>query len=107
MEANRLVIAGLLVDIGSRRVSPAGIPQRRFRIEHRSRQVEAGTARDVRCRLTVKAAGAELDARLAELAVGDRVEVEGFLARSSFRDGDASIELHATRLQRLDDTANG
>ena len=98
-ETNHLTITGLVVDVGSRRVSPAGIPQQRITIEHRSRQVEAGIPREARCRIDVKIAGEEL-ARIARtLAVGQQVGIEGFLTRAGFKGSEASIVLHATGIR--------
>lgn len=102
MEANRLAITGTVVDVGRSRVSPAGVPQQRISIEHRSRQVEAGIPREARCRLDVKVAGTELAGIARELQVGQRVGIEGFLAQAGFKGSDAGIVVHATRIQVLD-----
>lgn len=104
MEANRLTITGLVVDVGARRVSPAGIPQQRISIEHRSRQVEAGIPREARCRIDVKVAGEELGTIARTLNVGQRVGIEGFLTKSGFKG--EGILVHATRIQVLDDTSH-
>ena len=101
MEANRLAITGTVVDVGRSRVSPAGIPQHSLSIEHRSRQVEAGIAREARCRIDVKVAGEALAGTVRQLRTGQRVAVEGFLTRKGFREGDAGIVVHATRIQVL------
>ena len=98
-ETNHLTITGQVVDVGSRRVSPAGIPQQRITIEHRSRQIEAGTPREARCRLDVKIAGEDFSALLRTLVVGQQVEVEGFLTRSGFKGSEASVVIHATGIK--------
>ena len=102
METNHLSITGLVVDAGRGRVGPAGIPQYRFTIEHRSRQVEAGIPREARCRVDVKVAGEELGRIARQVIVGQRVGIEGFLARSGYKGSDAGIVVHATRIQVLD-----
>lgn len=102
-ETNRLVITGTVVEIGSRRVSPAGIPQQRFILEHRSRQVEAGIPREARCRIDVKVAGEDMTGLLKTLGVGQQVEVEGFLTRSGFKGSEASIVVHATGIRTQGD----
>jgi primosomal replication protein N len=102
-ETNRLTITGTIVEVGSRRVSPAGIPQQRITVEHRSRQVEAGVPREARCRIEVKIAGVEFAALLRTLVVGQRVEVEGFLTRSGFKGSEASIVVHATGIRITSD----
>ena len=105
-EANRLTITGTVVFIGPRRASPAGIPQQKITIEHRSRQVEAGIPREARCRLDVKVAGEELAGIARTLEVGQQVEVEGFITRAGFRESEASVVLHAEIL-RVASGANG
>ena len=83
-------------------MSPAGVPQHRITIEHRSRQVEAGTPREARCRIDVKIAGEELASVARTLVVGQQVGIEGFLTKSGFKGSDGSIVVHATRIQVLD-----
>lgn len=99
MENNRLTITGLVVEVSGERASPAGVPQRRITIEHRSRQVEAGIPREARCRIDVKIAGEDLAAVVRNIAVGQQVGVEGFLTRSGFKGSDASLVVHATRIE--------
>jgi len=98
-ETNRLTITGQVVYVGSRRVSPAGIPQQRITIEHRSRQVEAGIPREARCRIDVKIAGEDFSGMARTLSIGQQVEVEGFLTRSGFKGSEASIVVHATGMR--------
>ena len=102
-ETNRLTITGQVVDVGSRRVSPAGIPQQRITIEHRSRQVEAGIPREARCRIDVKMVGEELALLARSLSTGQQVEVEGFLTRSGFKGSEASIVVHAISVRATGD----
>lgn len=102
-ETNHLTITGQVVDVGSRRMSPAGIPQQRISIEHRSRQVEAGIPREARCRIDVKMAGEALALLAKTLVVGQQVEVEGFLTRSGFKGSEASIVVHASSVRIMGD----
>lgn len=66
------------------RMTPAGVPSIRFTVEHRSTVVEAGHPRQVECRLRVVALGPTAEAA-SRLATGAAVEIEGFLARASYR----------------------
>lgn len=102
METNHLTITGLVVDVGRSRVSPAGIPQQRISIEHRSRQVEAGMPREARCRIDVKIAGEDLVSVVRGIALGQQVGIEGFLTREGYKGSDVGIVVHATRIQVLD-----
>lgn len=97
-ETNHLAITGLIVEMSAMRRSPAGVPQQRLIIEHRSRQIEAGIPREARCRVDVKVAGDELTGLVRTLVVGQSVAIEGFLTRSGFKDSEASLVLHATRI---------
>lgn len=100
MEANHLHLTGQVVETGRVRVSPAGVPQVRFVIEHRSRQEEAGGAREARLRMYVKVAGEPLASMAAALEPGERVDVEGFLSRAGFRASEAQLVLNARRITR-------
>jgi primosomal replication protein N len=79
---NRLVISGDLIQVDPLRYSPAGVPIAEAVILHRSRQDVAGQPRQVECELTVQASGA-LASRLAQLATGTQVKLEGALNRRS------------------------
>jgi primosomal replication protein N len=57
--------------------------------------MEAGLPREVNCRIAVVAAGEELARRAESLDIGDEVRIRGFLSRSSHRDSEARLVLHA------------
>lgn len=83
-QANRCVIDGELVELGTLRYTPAGLPRVELKLKHASMQQEAGAARKVECEIPALA----LDkAALAagKLAPGQQVRVEGFLAQRSLR----------------------
>lgn len=98
---NRLVLSGHVAVGVERRETPAGVPVTRFTVEHVSRQIEAGMAREARCRLAVVAAGVELHAGLDGLAAGEPIRVTGFLARAGYRHEEHRLVLHAQRVERL------
>ncbi|MDA8127525.1 MAG: primosomal replication protein N [Betaproteobacteria bacterium] len=79
---NRLLISGALIQVDPLRYSPAGVPIAEAVIQHRGSQTVAGQTRQMECELTVQASG-PLAARLAQLASGTQVEVEGALNRRS------------------------
>ena len=78
------------------------MPRLRVWLEHRSRQEEAGTPREVHARLVVILAGTLTDSA-SGLNVGDQVRVEGFISRAGLK-GEAKdrLQLHAQSLSRLD-----
>ena len=100
METNHLVLSGTVTELSGLRYTPAGVPHQSFLLEHRSRQEEAGAAREVLCHLKVEARGEAINANLKNLALSDRVIVTGFLARSHFKDTDSTrLVLHAQQIE--------
>lgn len=101
-EANRLQLSGTVINIHGTRHAPSGVPHFRFQLEHRSRQVEAGVPREVKCRIEVEARGQALVAQAARLSQGDRVLVSGFLSRRSFKDqSESQLVFHVQTLTGL------
>lgn len=99
---NQLTLTGIVTRAPQTRTSPAGIPISRFGLEHQSRQMEAGGERLVQCWIRVVASGAELQTAVQRLHTGNRVRVQGFLARRGHRDPDTQLELHALHIECLD-----
>jgi len=100
VETNQLVLSGTVTELSSLRYTPAGVPHLSFLLEHRSRQEEAGAAREVLCHLKVEARGEAITADLKTLALSDRVIVTGFLARTHFKDTDSTrLVLHAQNIK--------
>ncbi len=99
---NRVAIAGQLIARAPVRISPAGIPVNRLRIDHRSTQHEAGNDRDVRCRVDVVAAGSALADALTGVDVGDWLGVRGFLSWADYRQGRDRLVVHAERIERIE-----
>ncbi len=84
MFANRLEIAGRLLEMGALRHTPSGMPSVQLRLSHVSEQIEAGHHRQVECEVDALAFG-EVATALAELAVGIGLRLSGFLDRRSVR----------------------
>lgn len=100
METNQLVLSGTVTELFGLRYTPAGVPHLGFMLEHRSRQEEAGAAREVLCRIKVEARGEGITSTFSALAVSDRVTVTGFLARSNYKDSTATrLVLHAQQIE--------
>jgi len=95
---NLVVIRGNLVESEALRFTPSGVPILKFRLAHRSRQVEAGAFREVSCELDAVAVDA--DARLlASTALGSELKISGFLDRRG-KAGKALV-LHAAKIERI------
>lgn len=100
--ANRLELDGRVVRAPDIRYSPAGIPITRFVLEHRSRQVEAGLSREVYCRIGVVACGEDLAPKAKAFGTDDRVRVSGFIERTTNRQGEPRLVLHAVEIEPID-----
>ncbi|MDX1693055.1 MAG: primosomal replication protein N [Ketobacteraceae bacterium] len=95
-------MTGVVIEVESQRVSPGGVAHQRIMLQHRSRQEEAGKPREVFCRLLTELRG-DLVSKAQPLAVNDRVEVSGFLARSGYKDETGTkLILHATDIRKTD-----
>ncbi|HEX6828419.1 MAG TPA: primosomal replication protein N [Burkholderiales bacterium] len=79
MDSNRIVLGGRIAEMGDLRHTPAGTPIVEFAVNHISRQVEAGIARNVECEVAAVAVG-EAARKAALLEAGAAVRLEGFLA---------------------------
>ena len=101
MSDNRVVLTGRVLGRIEQRVTPAGIPISRFTLDHRSTQTEAGMRREAALRMAVVAGGDELVPRLRGLSEGAQLRVSGFLARSSHRDAEHRITLHAQDIEQI------
>ena len=96
VQANRVTIAGRLIELDAVRYPPAGVPVLKFRLQHDSVQTEAGGERKVSCEIA--AVAFEREAKLlASAKLGSSVKVNGFLAARS-RSSRTPL-LHATQIE--------
>ena len=79
---NTLRLTGTLVAREPLRWTPARVPVLELRIEHLSRQMEAGAEREVSCELAVRALGSAAQ-QLEVVALGTQLKIEGFIAAKS------------------------
>ncbi len=101
---NSFEIDGVLTEVGQVRFSPGGVPVLAGRIEHRSRQIEAGVAREVGVELQVVAVGDKAKI-LALASLGSTARLTGFLAAKSLRS--RAPVLHIDTIEFLEGTNNG
>jgi primosomal replication protein N len=92
------VICGEITQISSLRYTPAGVAVAEFKINHASRQIEAGRERQVVCELSAMAL-AQLAERIARMMPGIRVRLTGFLARKSRMS--LQLVLHVNNLEHI------
>ena len=93
---NRVEFAGRLLERGSLRYTPAGIPVIEFHVAHVSIQDEAGVPRQVECEMACVALGTSA-LLLKDATPGLDLCVAGFLAARSLKQ--KSPVLHAATIE--------
>ena len=91
---NRLVLSARLIERGTLRYTPAGLPALDFRLEHQSELSEESQMRKVSVQIRAIAIGA-ITRSLAALSLGDAGTFAGFL--SGTRNG-RGLLFHVTSL---------
>ncbi|WIM05993.1 MAG: primosomal replication protein N [Candidatus Nitricoxidivorans perseverans] len=102
--ANHVRLAGRLLERGSLRHTPAGIPVIEFRLGHFSEQAEAGVSRRVECEMGCVALGSPA-LLLTGRKPGDGLCVTGFLAARSVKS--RTPVLHVNEIEFLEGNKNG
>ena len=100
---NVVVLDGQLLEPAQLRRSPAGVPIARFMLAHDSVRVEHATGRRVTLRVGVRAVGETLAAAVQAVPPGTALRVTGHLARPRLREGDSTLIIVASRIERLGD----
>lgn len=96
MATNCTELTGTLLERGTLRYTPAGIPAIEFRIAHQSEQIEAAASRRVECEIACVALGSTA-LLLKEASPGRAVAVSGFLASRSLKQ--KTPVLHVTEIE--------
>jgi primosomal replication protein N len=93
---NRVELSGRLLEAGTLRHTPAGVPALQFKLAHESEQEEAGVTRKVQAE--IGAVAFEAQARLiAARPLGSGLRVAGFLSAKSARA--KKLVLHVTNVE--------
>ena len=95
MDCNQTIICGKVIKLGVLRYTPAGIAVIEFTINHVSRQMEAGVARQIMCEILAVALG-QLALTVAEFKINSTVKLTGFLNRKSHLN--QQLVLHADHI---------
>ena len=93
---NRVVLTACIAEAEALRFTPAGLPALTLRLEHESRQTEAGQPREVKAAMKAVAFGAMAE-RLARQNIGSLWTFNGFLATP--RNGKTAV-LHIEDIQQ-------
>lgn len=98
MDCNQAVICGKIIKLGALRYTPAGIAVIEFTVNHVSRRIEAGVARQVRCEILVIALD-QLALKAATLKIDNTVNLAGFLNRKSHMN--QQLVLHTDHIELI------
>ena len=82
MDCNQTIICGKIIKLGVLRYTPAGTAVIEFAVNHVSRQIEAGVARQIMCEILAVALG-QLALTVAGFKINSTVKLAGFLNRKS------------------------
>jgi primosomal replication protein N len=88
------------------RHTPGGLPIVRFCVEHQSVQAEAGSEREVTCRVNAVAIG-DIAERVPAAGSDERVAVRGFLCRTGLKDERLVLHVEALKMAPLPTTTSG
>ncbi|MFA7669247.1 MAG: primosomal replication protein N [Burkholderiaceae bacterium] len=94
---NRILLTATLIELQPLRYTPAGVPALELALEHESEVHEAGQARRVTFQAKAIALG-DTAHLLADVPLGARLELEGFLAAA--RKGSNRLILHIQKATR-------
>lgn len=95
---NRVQLAATVVELHPLRYTPAGVPALDLTISHESEVQEAGQKRRVGFEARAIALG-EIAHLLADVPLGSRLELEGFIAAT--RMGSGRLVLHIQKAERV------
>jgi primosomal replication protein N len=104
VEFNAVSLTGQLAATEPLRHTPAGLPLFRFRLAHKSVQVEADFRRQVECEVACVAMG-DAAVMLSRLGGGTQVKVTGFLNRKNRMS--TQLVLHANSTEIVRETNHG
>ena len=96
MICNQVVLCGRIIELGSLRYTPAGIPLLNCKISHASEQIEAGGKRQVQCEVNVVALD-KMALALSRCKMGDSLRITGFLSRQGRMN--TKLILHVNQLE--------
>jgi primosomal replication protein N len=91
------VLEGVVAEKDALRYTPAGVPHLEFRLQHQSRQPEAGSERDVTVAMSAVALG-EPALTAAEFENGQVVLVKGFLSRRGLKSDYPVLHINQIKL---------
>lgn len=99
---NCLMLSGTVASVIKRSLSPAGVANYSFYLEHRSSRIEAGLQRQVWCKIKVVLAGNQFSLIAQQIMVGAKVKVNGFIHTHNGYNGVNQLVLHTEQIEFID-----
>lgn len=99
---NCLILTGVVATSVKQSLSPAGIANGSFYLEHRSMKVEANLQRQAWCKIKVVLAGNQFSLITQQILVGAKVRVKGFIHSHKGYNNLSQLVLHAEQLEFID-----
>jgi primosomal replication protein N len=94
---NTVWMTGVLMAREALRWTPGKVAVLEFKLEHTSRQIEAGAERDVSCELVIRAVG-PVAQQIAVVALGSVMKIDGFLGAKSSKNRNPVLHVRTFEL---------
>lgn len=98
MDCNQAIICGKIIKLGALRYTPAGVAVIEFTVNHISRRIEAGVARQIMCEIPAVALD-QLALTAAGYKIDSTVKLVGFLNRKSHMN--QQLVLHTDHIELI------
>lgn len=99
---NSLILIGKVASRIKQSLSPAGIANYSFYLEHRSNRIEANLQRQVWCKINVVLAGNQFSLIAQQIMIGANVRVKGFIHTHKNYNGLDQLVLHTEQIEFID-----
>lgn len=99
---NCLILTGEVATTIKQSLSPLGIPNYSFYLEHRSRQKEADSERQAWCKIQAVLAGSQFSLIAQQIKVGAKVRIQGFIHSHKDYNGLSRLVLHTEQIEFID-----
>lgn len=99
---NSLILTGIVASTVKQSLSPLGIANYSFYLEHRSSRMEANLQRQVWCKIKVVLAGNQFSFIAQQIMVGVKVQVKGFIHSHKSYNGLDQLVLHTEQIEFID-----
>ncbi|QLB18487.1 primosomal replication protein N [Mannheimia granulomatis] len=99
---NCLILSGKVASLVKQSLSPLGIPNYSFWLEHRSSQIEVNLERQAWCKIQVVLSGNQFSYLTQQIKLGERVRIKGFIHTHKDYNGLNQLVLHTEQIEFID-----